>query len=220
MGEIVADSQQNIYEKEKPAETILDGPPGAWASEKERRFAIEMFEAFIMLRYASYRQIDAPIVYGRPQHYGHGQKYQNQGAASLQMRGIVDELNALVGSSQNLCSNACEQYTSYYRIYYSGSLVLQEEWIRCLQGPGALEDRGKISGVPPKAEGMALLHGASEGKGRLCSDRVFTWHRLEVLITGACVDLFSSKGRSARALILPEFYSVPCEGLDVLSHLK
>lgn len=61
-GEIVSASQWNVYEKEKPPEMMLDGPPGAWASDEDKRYALEMFEAFITPRYTRYRELDAPIV--------------------------------------------------------------------------------------------------------------------------------------------------------------
>jgi hypothetical protein len=61
-GEIVSASQWNVYNKEKPPEMMLDGPPGAWASDEDKRYALEMFEAFITPRYTRYREVDAPIV--------------------------------------------------------------------------------------------------------------------------------------------------------------
>ena len=61
-GALVSASQWNIYDKEKPPEIMLDGPPGSWASEADKRYAIEMFEAFITPRYTRYREVDAPII--------------------------------------------------------------------------------------------------------------------------------------------------------------
>lgn len=61
-GEIVSASQWNIYDKSKPPEMMLDGPPGAWATDADKKYALEMFEAFIKPRYARYREVDVPII--------------------------------------------------------------------------------------------------------------------------------------------------------------
>jgi hypothetical protein len=61
-GEIVSASQWNVYDKEKPPEMMLDGPPGSWATGEDKKYAIEMFESFIMPRYTRYRQADLPII--------------------------------------------------------------------------------------------------------------------------------------------------------------
>jgi len=61
-GEIVSASQWNIYDKEKPPEMMLDGPPGAWETDADKKYAIEMFETFIKPRYARYREVDLPIM--------------------------------------------------------------------------------------------------------------------------------------------------------------
>lgn len=61
-GEIVSASQWNVYDQEKGPEMMLDGPPGAWENEGEKRYAVEMFEAFITPRYKRYRELEAPII--------------------------------------------------------------------------------------------------------------------------------------------------------------
>lgn len=61
-GEIVSASQWNVYDKEKPPEMMLDGPPGSWANEADKKYAIEMFKTFITPRYTRYREADTPII--------------------------------------------------------------------------------------------------------------------------------------------------------------
>ena len=61
-GQIVSASQWNIYDTDKPLEVMLDGPPEAWVTEADKKYAVEMFEAFVAPRYAKYREVDAPIV--------------------------------------------------------------------------------------------------------------------------------------------------------------
>jgi hypothetical protein len=61
-GEIVSASQWNVYDKEKAPEMMLDGPPGSWETEADKKYAIEMFESFITPRYTRYREVDVPIV--------------------------------------------------------------------------------------------------------------------------------------------------------------
>jgi hypothetical protein len=61
-GNIVSASQWNVYDKEKPAEVMLDGPPGSWDSEADKKYAIEMFKSFITPRWRRYREADIPII--------------------------------------------------------------------------------------------------------------------------------------------------------------
>lgn len=61
-GEVVSASQWNVYDEEKPQEIMLDGPPGSWATDEDKKCAIEMFESFITPRYTRYRQVDLPII--------------------------------------------------------------------------------------------------------------------------------------------------------------
>jgi hypothetical protein len=49
-GNMVSASQWNVYDKEKPAEMMLDGPPRSWDSEADKKYAIEMFKSFITPR--------------------------------------------------------------------------------------------------------------------------------------------------------------------------
>ncbi|KAL5114021.1 hypothetical protein ACEQ8H_008077 [Pleosporales sp. CAS-2024a] len=96
-GEIVSASQWNVYDKEKPPEMMLDGPPGSWATDEDKKYALEMFESFIMPRYNRYRQADLPIICLNIM--GTAKKYQHKGAATLQVEkftALADELNAIV----------------------------------------------------------------------------------------------------------------------------
>jgi hypothetical protein len=62
-GEIVSASQWNVYDKgEKPAEMMLDGPSGAWKTGEDKRYAVEMFEAFIGPRYRRLGRVDLPVI--------------------------------------------------------------------------------------------------------------------------------------------------------------
>ncbi|CAI6336783.1 unnamed protein product [Periconia digitata] len=96
-GEIVSASQWNVYDKEKPPEMLLDGPPGSWATEEDRKYAIEMFESFILPRYARFRQVDLPIICLNIM--GTAKKYQHKGAATLQVKKftkLADKINAVM----------------------------------------------------------------------------------------------------------------------------
>lgn len=61
-GEIVSASQWNVYDKDKPPEMMLDGPSGAWENDVEKKFAVEMFEAFITPRWERWREVEVPII--------------------------------------------------------------------------------------------------------------------------------------------------------------
>jgi hypothetical protein len=61
-GNTVSASQWNVYDKEKPAEMMLDGPPGSWDSEADKKYAVEMFKSFITPRWTRYREANVPII--------------------------------------------------------------------------------------------------------------------------------------------------------------
>lgn len=98
-GEVVSASQWNVYDEStgKPEEMMLDGPPGAWADDTEKRYAVEMFKAFIAPRYARYREVDLPFMCLNIM--GTAKSWQHKGAAGLMVRhmtGMADEMDALV----------------------------------------------------------------------------------------------------------------------------
>jgi hypothetical protein len=111
-GNIVSASPWNVYDKEKPAEMMLDGHPGSWDSEADNKYAIEMFKSFITPTWTRYREAEVPIIckFGMATNLattieaglnimGTAKEYQHQGAATLMVKEfnrIADELNALV----------------------------------------------------------------------------------------------------------------------------
>ncbi|KAF2678794.1 hypothetical protein K458DRAFT_376195 [Lentithecium fluviatile CBS 122367] len=118
-GEIVSASQWNVYDKEKPPEMILDGPPGSWATDEDKKYAIEMFESFIMPRYTRYRQVDLPIICLNIM--GTAKKYQHKGGATLQVKkftALADELNAIITT---------ESTTAARWLYEKSGFVLSKE---------------------------------------------------------------------------------------------
>ncbi|KAH7411639.1 hypothetical protein DE146DRAFT_750810 [Phaeosphaeria sp. MPI-PUGE-AT-0046c] len=118
-GEIVSASQWNVYDKEKPPEMMLDGPPGSWATDEDKKYALEMFESFIMPRYTTYRQLDLPIICLNIM--GTAKKYQHKGAATVQVEkftALADELNAVMTT---------ESTTAARWLYEKNGFVLSKE---------------------------------------------------------------------------------------------
>jgi hypothetical protein len=142
-GEIVSASQWNVYDKEKPPEMMLDGPPGSWATDADKKYAIDMFESFIMPRYTRYRQVDLPIICESENEFqvklslshiglnimGTAKKYQHKGAATVQVKNftaLADELNAIV---RRLCARSIDlclhpYLSDYYRINHRRPLAV------------------------------------------------------------------------------------------------
>lgn len=60
--EIVGVAQWNVYDKEKPPEMIVDGPPGTWATDADKEFAQELFKSFMAKRWQYIRENELPIL--------------------------------------------------------------------------------------------------------------------------------------------------------------
>jgi hypothetical protein len=182
-GEIISASQWNVYDKEKPQEMMLDGPPGSWATDEDKKYAIEMFESFIMPRYTRYRQVDLPIICKFSNEswvqlllshtglniMGTAKKYQYKGAATLQVKkftALADELNAIV---RRLCPHSTDLRlhfcpSDHDRVNHTRSMAVREKWVRIVQGAGSLDHRGRVARIRRSTEGVSLFHGAPQSK--------------------------------------------------------
>lgn len=61
-GEIVGFAMWTVIDEEKPPETELDGPPGTWSSEEEKRYCRALHRAFLVDRRKAIRENDLPIM--------------------------------------------------------------------------------------------------------------------------------------------------------------
>lgn len=61
-GEIAGMAMWNVYEREKPLEMDLDGPPGYWPTEDEREFAKAIFRSFMEYRRKIIKETPGPVM--------------------------------------------------------------------------------------------------------------------------------------------------------------
>lgn len=62
LGEIIGVSQWSVVQLHKPPEVDMDGPPGTWASDKDKEYARALNRSFMAYRREVFRKNELPIM--------------------------------------------------------------------------------------------------------------------------------------------------------------
>ncbi|PVH94100.1 hypothetical protein DM02DRAFT_694119 [Periconia macrospinosa] len=119
-GKIVGFAMWTVIDEEKPPEKELDGPPGTWPSEEEKRYCRELHRALLVDRRREIRENDLPIMMLNmmavfPQ-------YQRRGIGKLLMDWGLD----LADKMQALC--ILEGTLPGKRLYLKGGFIVQRDF--------------------------------------------------------------------------------------------